>query len=164
MKCVNKQLKGWLLLSIGVIALDQMTKLFAYTHLELYKPRLVSSFFSLTLAFNTGAAFSFLSDSGTWHRWFLTGFSLVMSTVLLIWLMRTEARQKLQATALSLILGGAIGNLFDRIAYGYVIDFLDVHYQQYHWPIFNLADSAISLGAALLVIELWCNNRRVTRD
>lgn len=102
---------------------------------------------------NKGAAFSFLSEAGGWQRWFFAGLALVISMVIAVWLSRLKRHETLMAVALSLVLGGAIGNLIDRLAYGYVIDFLDVYYQTWHWPAFNVADSAITLGVMLMLAE-----------
>ncbi|HAT8446115.1 TPA: signal peptidase II [Legionella pneumophila] len=109
---------------------------------------------NFTLAFNTGAAFSFLSGAGDWHRWFFAGFSFLMSIILLIWLVRTPEQARFQSVGISLILGGAIGNLIDRGIHGYVIDFIDVYYKHHHFATFNVADSAICIGAAILVLDL----------
>jgi len=109
---------------------------------------------NFTLAFNTGAAFSFLSGTGDWHRWLFTGFSATMSLVLMVWIIRLPNAARMQAAGLSLILAGAVGNLIDRILLGHVIDFIDVYYSHYHWPAFNLADSAICVGAFLLVLDM----------
>lgn len=148
----------WFLLSLIILLLDQLTKYWAQSSLIPYQPEAVFSMFNFTLAYNTGAAFSFLSGAGSWHRWFFAGFSIAMSVVLIVWLARLPATAKLQSLAVSLILGGAIGNLYDRAALGHVIDFIDLYYQNHHWPVFNLADSAICLGAFLLIIDL-CSNR-----
>lgn len=150
----------WFLLSLAVLLIDQLTKYWAESSLVPYEPEAVFSMFNFTLAYNTGAAFSFLSGAGAWHRWFFAGFSVVMSFVLAIWLMRLEPTEKLQSLAISLILGGAVGNLYDRAAFGHVIDFIDFYYENHHWPVFNLADSAICLGAVLLLIDLCKNPSR----
>jgi len=100
-----------------------------------------------------GAAFSFLSDAGGWQRWFFAIVSLIVSVVLIFWLSRLPARQYLLATALALVLGGAIGNLWDRVFLGYVVDFIDIFYQKHHWPAFNIADTSITVGAILLILE-----------
>lgn len=142
----------WLLLSGTVIILDQWTKHLAFVHLIPYDPMPVLPILNWTLAFNTGAAFSFLNDAGGWQKVFFTIFSLSISLVLLIWLFRLPKEKKGTACALSLILGGALGNVIDRFHYGYVIDFIDVYYKHYHWPAFNIADSAIFIGAVLLII------------
>jgi len=120
--------------------------------LSLYETVAVIPYFNLTMAHNTGAAFSFLAGAGGWQRWFFIGLATAISIGLFIWLNKL-AKTKLEATSISLILGGAIGNVIDRIYFGYVIDFLDVYYGTYHWPAFNIADSAIVVGAALLIID-----------
>ncbi len=106
----------------------------------------------MTLVFNKGAAFSFLSDAGGWQRWFFTGLSSLVSVALLVWLLRLKSDERLTAVSLALILGGALGNLIDRIRLGQVVDFLDFHWQQSHWPAFNLADSAITVGVVLMLL------------
>lgn len=143
----------WLWLSGVVILIDQVTKVVADKTLSLheYIP-VIPGFFNWTLAYNEGAAFSFLDDAGGWQRWFFTALALVVSIVLILWLKRMQSHERWSAIALSLIIGGAIGNLIDRLIYGHVIDFIDWYYQNYHWPAFNIADSAIFLGAALLIL------------
>jgi len=141
----------WLWLSLFVIVFDQITKTMADTMLTLYAPKPVMPFFNLTLMYNQGAAFSFLSDAGGWQKWFFTLLAISVSAGIIYWLKKLPATEKEQAIALSLVLGGAIGNLIDRLIHGYVIDFLDVYYEQLHWPAFNIADSAITLGAAILI-------------
>jgi len=154
----SRYARYWLLLSVAVIALDQASKWLAETSLIPYQPVPVMPLVNLTLAYNTGAAFSFLSDAGGWQRWFFVVLSLVVSAVLFSWLWRMRAEERLHAVSISLILGGAIGNLIDRIWLGHVIDFLDVYYGSHHWPIFNIADSAITVGVVLLIIDLFFNN------
>lgn len=144
----------WLLLTLAAIVLDQVTKLWALADLTLYRPHQVLPFFNFTLAYNQGAAFSFLAAEGGWQRWFLALLAVVVSIVILVWLLRLKPGETLQAAGLSLVLGGAIGNLIDRLAYGYVVDFLDFHWQFNHFPAFNLADSAITLGAILLILDM----------
>lgn len=144
----------WFLLSLCVIALDQFTKYWAETTLNAYQPKAILPMLNFTLAYNTGAAFAFLNNAGYWYRWFFALFSLVMSLVLSIWLTRLPKAAVLQSLAVSLILGGAVGNLYDRAVLGHVIDFIDVYYQNHHWPVFNVADSAICVGAFLLFIDL----------
>lgn len=144
----------WFLLSFVVIVLDQISKTWALQHLLPAQPIAICNMINFHLAFNTGAAFSFLSHSGEWHRWFFASFSLLMSIVIMVWLCRLTKAERLQALGLSFILGGALGNFVDRLRYGHVIDFIDVYYQQYHWPVFNLADSAITIGAIFLLIEM----------
>lgn len=143
----------WLLLSAGVIAADQITKYLASTYLLLHDPVAILPGFNLTLVHNTGVAFSFLAHGGDWTRWFLVILAVVVSLVIVVWLTRLPAAQTLAAVALALILGGAVGNVWDRIQYGYVVDFVDVYYGVWHWPAFNVADSAIMIGAALLIVD-----------
>lgn len=142
---------GWLWVSALVVALDRLTKLMASVALELHRPLAVFPGLNLTLTHNTGAAFSLLSDAGGWQRWFFVVLALVASTVILFWLRVLPARDRWLGGALALVLGGALGNLWDRLAYGYVIDFIDAYYRDWHWPAFNLADAAITVGAILLV-------------
>ncbi|MFO2484660.1 signal peptidase II [Legionella pneumophila serogroup 9] len=144
----------WLVLSFLVIICDQLSKYWVGVLLTPYKPMSVMPMLNFTLAFNTGAAFSFLSGAGDWHRWFFAGFSFLMSIILLIWLVRTPEQARFQSVGISLILGGAIGNLIDRGLHGYVIDFIDVYYKHHHFATFNVADSAICIGAAILVLDL----------
>jgi len=148
----------WLFLSAAVILLDQWSKWLAEASLIPYEPVPVIPLFNLTLAYNTGAAFSFLSDAGGWQRWFFISLTVVVVAVLINWLWRMRAEERLYAASISLILGGAIGNLIDRIWLGHVIDFLDVYYGSHHWPIFNIADSAITVGVVLLLIDLFLND------
>ncbi|WP_133129765.1 signal peptidase II [Legionella yabuuchiae] len=145
---------AWFLVSLVVVFFDQLSKYWATTHLSPYEPHPLFPMINFTLAYNTGAAFSFLSGAGGWHQWFFFGFSLVMSLVLIVWIIRTAPSSYLLLLALSLILGGALGNLVDRFTLGHVVDFIDVYYKSYHWPVFNLADSAICLGAIILLYDL----------
>jgi len=142
----------WLLLSFFILIIDQLTKHLALRTLILYKPLPLTAFFNLTLAHNTGAAFSFLDHAGKSGVLFLTLFALVMSIFILIWLLRLPKNSSWLSIALSLILGGALGNLLDRVRYGYVIDFMDVYIHQWHWPAFNIADSAICAGVFILCL------------
>ena len=145
---------SWLWLSILVVLLDQAIKYWAVTHLTLHEPVAVLPFFNLTLIYNSGAAFSFLAEAGGWQRWFFVVLTVLVSSFLLYWLSILKKNQIWLAAALALIIGGAIGNnLIDRLFLGYVIDFIDVYYQRWHWPAFNIADSAITIGAAIAVIE-----------
>ena len=145
----------WFLLALLVIVVDQVTKHWATVNLLPYEPEPIMPMLNFTLAYNTGAAFSFLSTTGAWHGLFFVGFSVLMSLVLIIWMLRLSNTDKLQAFSLSLILGGALGNLIDRLTFGKVVDFIDVYYQHHHWPIFNIADTAICIGAVLLFLDLW---------
>ena len=135
------------------------TKLLADSRMALYEPIELVPSLALTKAYNTGAAFSFLGDASGWQRWFFSGLAVVVCGVLLVWLRRLHADEWRTALALTLILGGAIGNLVDRVLYGHVIDFIDVYYKTWHWPTFNVADSAISIGAALLVLDALFGHR-----
>ncbi len=150
-------MKRWLFFlgSLLIIALDQWSKYIASTRLNLYQPDAIMPMLNLTLAHNTGAAFSFLNGAGAWHHWFFMGFSFVVSLALVVWIIRLSKSETLQLTALSFILGGALGNLIDRVRLGYVIDFIDIYYKNHHWPIFNIADSAITVGTMFLVFGLY---------
>lgn len=149
----NSGMSKWLGLSLLAVILDQASKLAITGSMQLYQSIAVMPYFNLTYVHNTGAAFSFLSEAGGWQRWFFAGLALVISAIIAVWLARLKPGETLLALALSLVLGGAIGNLIDRLAYGYVIDFLDVYYQGRHWPAFNIADSAITLGVVLMLAE-----------
>ncbi|MDD5410256.1 MAG: signal peptidase II [Methylobacter sp.] len=143
----------WLWLSLLALILDQASKLAVDGSMRLYQSIQIMPYFNLTYVHNTGAAFSFLSEAGGWQRWFFAGLALVISVAIAFWLTRLKKHETLLAVALALVLGGAVGNLIDRLVYGYVIDFLDVYYQDWHWPAFNIADSAITLGVVLMVAE-----------
>jgi len=143
----------WLLVSAAVIWADMVTKEWATEVLTLYRPNEIFSWLNMTLAHNYGAAFSFLSNAGGWQRWFFTVLASVVSFVLIIWVLRLPRREWLTGLALALIIGGALGNLADRVQLGYVVDFIDVHYAGWHWPAFNVADSAISCGVALMILD-----------
>ncbi|MES9988706.1 MAG: signal peptidase II [Candidatus Thiodiazotropha endolucinida] len=143
----------WLWLSLLVILLDQSTKQLAESTLTLYESVSVLPFFDLTLLYNKGAAFSFLSDQGGWQRWFFIVLAIVVCIVLVGWLWRLKRDELWIAVALSLIIGGAIGNVIDRILFGQVIDFLHFHYQQHYFPAFNVADSAITVGVIIMLYD-----------
>jgi len=149
----NKMAITWLGVSVLIVVLDLWTKNIATHALTLYRPEAVTSWLNMTLAHNYGAAFSFLSDAGGWQRWLFTGLASVVTVVLIVWLFRLPPREKVTAAALGLIIGGAVGNLIDRINHGYVVDFIDVYYRDWHWPAFNVADSAITCGVILLLID-----------
>lgn len=143
----------WLLLTAFILIADQVTKWIVLQHFQLHESMpVIAGLLNWTLAFNEGAAFSFLSDAGGWQRWFFTVLAIVVSVVLLAWLARTPRNDWKTALPLSLVLGGAIGNVIDRIRFGHVVDFVDVYYQEWHFPAFNVADSAISIGAVLLIL------------
>lgn len=144
-------------LSLVVLILDQASKLYFESSLSLYQQiEVIPGYFSWTLAYNTGAAFSFLADSSGWQRWLFALIAVVVSITLVVWLKRLKADETWLAIALALVLGGALGNLYDRIVLGHVIDFILVHWQnRHHFPAFNLADSAISVGAVLLALDMF---------
>jgi signal peptidase II len=143
----------WLWLTGLAVILDQASKLAIDASMQLYQSIELIPFFNLTYVRNTGAAFSFLSEAGGWQRWFFAILASIISIVLTVWLAKLKKHEILMAASLSLILGGAIGNLIDRVLYGYVIDFLDIYYQSWHWPAFNVADSAITVGVILMLLE-----------
>lgn len=143
----------WLWISGVVIVLDQITKQIASAKLLYADPVAVIPYFNLTLLHNTGAAFSFLAGAGGWQRWFFAAVALLASVIIILWLKKLQPGQRWLAVALALVLGGALGNLWDRLYYGYVIDFLDFYVGSYHWPAFNVADIAISVGAVMLLID-----------
>lgn len=150
----------WLWLTALIIVLDQASKLWAVASLQLYQSIEVLPFFNLTLVHNPGAAFSFLSDASGWQRWFFVVLASVISVVILVWMRRLAASERRPAVALALILGGAVGNVLDRFQHGYVIDFIDVYYRDWHWPAFNVADSAITVGAALMILDALVGSRK----
>jgi signal peptidase II len=149
-------LSRWLGLSAVLIVLDQLSKAAITRHFVYGESWPVTSFFNLVLAHNAGAAFSFLSDAGGWQRWFFSAVALVAS-IWMVWMLRRHIQEKLFCLSLALILAGALGNLIDRVRYGYVVDFLDFYWETYHFPAFNVADSAITCGAVLL---LWDSMRK----
>jgi signal peptidase II len=143
----------WLALSVLVIVLDQITKYFAIELLEPYKAHaVIPGVLNWTLAYNAGAAFSFLHDAGGWQRWLFTILAIGVSAGLTVWLSRTARNEWRTALPFALVIGGALGNLIDRVRFGHVTDFIEVYYQQWSWPAFNVADSAICVGAALLIL------------
>lgn len=154
----------WLLVAVLVIALDQATKTLAVNLLDYGSPVGVTGFLNWTLLHNTGAAFSFLSDAGGWQRWFFTVVAMAVSVLILVWMYRLGPGEQYQKLALALILGGALGNLWDRLTLGYVVDFIQLHYRDYYWPAFNIADSAITLGAIWLIAQSLFSNREQAHD
>jgi signal peptidase II len=151
----------WLWLTVVVIGLDQITKLLILEHFA-YGERLnLLPVLDLTLAYNTGAAWSFLAAESGWQRWLFTALAVLVSAALVVWLRRLKARsQGLLACAVSLILAGAVGNVIDRVRLGHVIDFILVYWNEHMFPIFNVADSAITIGAALLLLDAFLESRR----
>jgi signal peptidase II len=143
----------WLIVSVLVLLADQATKQWVLAALQPYEVIPVLPVFNLTLVFNEGAAFSFLANSGGWQRWFFIGLAIVITVVLVVWLTKLKPHERLTAAGLSLVAGGAAGNLIDRLVYGHVVDFLDFYWRSWHWPAFNVADSAITVGVALLLLE-----------
>jgi signal peptidase II len=149
----------WFWLAGVVLILDQVSKWFADSLLGPHDTVSLLPSLALRKAYNPGAAFSFLSDASGWQRWFFSGLAVLIIGVIAAWLRRLPRGQVRVALALSLILGGAAGNLVDRVLYGHVIDFIDVYYGAWHWPTFNIADSAITLGAVLLILDAFMGRR-----
>lgn len=147
-----------LLIAFIILALDLVTKYWVESALFFGQQIPITSFFNLVLTYNAGAAFSFLGDASGWQRWFLSGVAFIACAVI-IYLLYKHAENKLFCLALSLVLGGALGNLYDRITLGHVVDFLDFYIGDYHWPAFNVADSAICIGAALLIYESFTTKK-----
>ncbi|AYN95627.1 MULTISPECIES: signal peptidase II [Pseudomonas] len=147
---------AWLWLSVVVVVLDQLSKAYFEGQLSLYQRiEVIPDLFSWTLAYNTGAAFSFLADHSGWQRWLFAAIAIAVSITLVVWLKRLGRNDTWIAIALALILGGAIGNLYDRIVLGHVIDFVLVHWREHLFPAFNLADSAITVGAIMLALDMF---------
>ena len=148
---------GWLWLTVLVLVIDLTSKVYFDNSLQMYQQIVViPDLFSWTLAYNTGAAFSFLADSAGWQRWLFALIAVVVSGVLVVWLKRLGRNDTWLAIALALILGGALGNLYDRIVYGHVVDFILVHWQnRWYFPAFNFADSAICVGAVMLALDMF---------
>ena len=149
-------------ISILVVGLDQITKQVALAWLPLHQSVSVIPGLDWYLTYNTGAAFSFLADAGGWQRWFFTITTIIISTVILFWIKRVPEDEKLTAVSLCLILGGALGNLIDRIYLGYVIDYVQVWLGSYPWPAFNVADAAISVGATILILSSFTGSEKPT--
>lgn len=143
----------WLWITMIILLVDRFTKIAAQKYLTAYVAHPVFSFFNLTLAYNKGAAFSFLDKAAGWQMYFFGSISTIVAIGILIWMMRLPARARWLNISLALIVGGAVGNLWDRISLGHVIDFLDFHVSNWHWPVFNVADSAICIGVFMLICE-----------
>lgn len=151
----------WAPLGLLVILLDQTTKAIIESRFELFDVEPLLPFLELTLLYNTGAAFSFLAGASGWQRWFFIGLGIVVSCAILFWMRQLEARRHaLLASGLALILGGALGNVIDRIWHGHVIDFIHFHWKQWEFPAFNFADTAITIGAALLILDAVREGRK----
>lgn len=143
----------WLGLAVVVLVVDQVTKQWIVEQYSLGMSDRITGFFNLVHVHNYGAAFSFLNNEGGWQRWGFSVFAAVISLIIIVWIVRLSPQQRLEGCALALILGGALGNLYDRVALGYVIDFLDFHWSGWHFPAFNVADSGITLGAILIILD-----------
>ena len=149
----------WLGLAAILLIIDQFTKVLIVGFYHLGDATHVTSFFNVVRVHNSGAAFSFLAGAGGWQRWFFMGIGIV-AAVVIVWMLKSHAGQKLFAFAMACILSGAIGNVIDRVLYGYVVDFLDFHWHNWHFPAFNVADSAITVGAACLILDELLRVRR----
>jgi signal peptidase II len=149
----------WLGLALLIIMADQLTKMLILGNYRLGDATFITGFFNIVRAHNTGAAFSFLATAGGWQRWFFTGIGLA-AALFIVWMLRSHSAQKLFSFALACILGGAVGNVIDRSLHGYVVDFLDFHWAGWHFPAFNVADSAISIGAVCLILDELLRVRR----
>lgn len=145
----------WLWLAVAVIALDLGTKALASAMLTYANPVPVMPLFNLTLLHNTGAAFSFLADADGWQRWFFVGLAVAVSVFLVVWMKSLRRGETWTAIAIALILGGALGNVYDRVVHGYVVDFLHFYWRDYHFPAFNLADTAITIGAGMMILDMF---------
>ncbi len=143
----------WLWIALLVMAIDRYSKMWVVDHLTYQEPLKVLPFFDLTLSFNRGAAFSFLHTASGWQNWFLGGLAIIVSVLVICWLAKLSARAYWMNTALCFVLGGALGNAWDRILYGYVVDFLSFHLGNWHFAIFNVADSAICVGAFMIFVH-----------
>lgn len=152
----------WLVLSLVILVVDRLSKDFFEGSLNMYQRiEVIPGYFDWTLAYNTGAAFSFLADADGWQRWFFAAIAVVVSVVLVIWLKRLKSNETLLAVALALVLGGALGNLYDRVVLGHVVDFILVHWQsQWFFPAFNLADTAITIGAIFLALDMFKSDKK----
>lgn len=152
---------SWLWLSVLVIALDQATKHYFEANFSLYqKVEVIPNYFAWTLAYNTGAAFSFLADHSGWQRWLFAVIAIGVSAVLVVWMKRLKSAETWLAVALALVLGGALGNLYDRVVLGHVVDFILVHWQnRWYFPAFNIADSAITIGAVMLALDMFRSSK-----
>ncbi len=149
----------WLGWAVLLIVADQVTKTLILGNYRLGDSTFITSFFNIVRAHNTGAAFSFLADAGGWQRWLFTGIG-VAATIFIVWQLRAHPGQKLFSFAMSSILGGAVGNVVDRLLHGYVVDFLDFHLNGWHFPAFNIADAAITVGAVCLIVDELLRVRR----
>lgn len=155
-KTKAKTMRTWLILAMIVVVLDQLSKYIVNETFLLWETfAIIPNFFDFTLRYNTGAAFNFLAKASGWQRWFLIGLGLIISAIIVLWMKRLSNKDKWEGYGLALILAGAIGNLIDRFMQGYVIDFILLHYYQWEYPAFNVADSAIFIGMVLLIPSLF---------
>jgi signal peptidase II len=158
---------NWYRLAVVLVIVDQLTKVWATATLEYNTPKVVLPILNITLHHNTGAAFSFLHDAGGWQRWLFSGIALVVGAGIAIWMARLKRGQVLLMASLALVLAGALGNVIDRLRFGYVVDFISVHYGDAYFPTFNIADSAITIGAILMLLDMVRNPQNhasATRD
>ena len=155
----NASLAPWLAIAAAVIVLDQLTKVMIVAAFRLGDARTVTPFFDIVRAHNRGAAFSFLNDASGWQRWFFVALGIA-AAAFIVWMLARHGGQRMFGWALALILGGALGNVIDRLVHGHVVDFIQVHWQHHYFPSFNVADSAITIGAMLLILD---ELRRVRR-
>jgi signal peptidase II len=155
----SPRLSQWLAIAALIVILDQLTKVLILASFQLHDSHYVTAFFNLVRVHNTGAAFNFLAGAAGWQRWFFVALGAA-ATIFIVWMLRRHGQQALFAWALSLILGGAIGNVLDRLMHGYVVDFIQLHWAGWYFPSFNVADSAITVGAVLLILD---ELRRVRR-
>ncbi|MFL6663691.1 MAG: signal peptidase II [Rhizobacter sp.] len=155
----NPPLVPWLGVALVVIVLDQLAKTLILARFHLHDSVTLTPFFNIVRVHNAGAAFSFLAGATGWQRWFFTGLGAV-AAVFIVWMLRKHGAQKIFSWALALILGGALGNVIDRLLHGYVVDFIQVHYRGWYFPAFNVADSAITVGAGLLILDELLRVRR----
>lgn len=161
---IGRQTWLWFALALLVLVADQLTKNLIVAQFSYGSSETITSFFNLVRVHNYGAAFSFLDNEGGWQRWGFSIFATIISLVILVWITRLTPQQKLEGCALALILGGALGNLYDRITLGYVVDFLDFHWSGMHFPAFNIADSGISVGAVLIILDSFLNKSPNNQD
>ena len=154
----------WLWLTVVIIVADLAIKQLVLKELTLYEPHPVIPYFNIMYAQNFGAAFSFLADKGGWQRWFFAGIAIAISITLMVMMYRQSVKKRLSNIAYALIIGGAIGNLFDRLVHGFVVDYIDFYVGNWHWPTFNLADMAICIGAALVIFEGFLPDKPKQQD
>jgi len=159
----NLSMARWLGLSVLVVVLDQWTKWLAESMLEPYRAVPVVPMLNMTLVYNEGAAFSFLANAGGWQRWLFAAFALLITGILVVWLLRLKNEERTMAAGLALVAGGAVGNLVDRVLTGRVVDFIDCYVANWHWPAFNIADSAITCGVCLLLLVSFRGELRQQR-